>query len=327
MTAESGDGNTFATWLESPAMTEPRRALSLARMVRPCALLALAPLLAGCVAAVAVPAMTAAGVLSQKKRASVEAVAPVEPLAAEPALAAIEVPEIEAASDGVQLTSLTALPAPSGPRVAPEAAPWRMFAAFTLEQANALAAGGEVQSALLAPDSAAGLQARKQPCADREPAVIVDLDQGEDAFAPDAAARAPSEVTAALARLREAGVVVLWISRLPADEVGRVAEALKASGLDPTGRDPILLVRNEEERKQVLREQANETTCVIAIAGDRRADFDELFDYLRDPDQATMYDALLNSGWFLVPPLLAAPPPIEVPDVSAVAPAGEDGGR
>ena len=65
MAAEGGDGNTFATWLESPAMTEPHRALSLARMARPCALLALAPLLAGCVAAVAVPAMTAAGVLSR----------------------------------------------------------------------------------------------------------------------------------------------------------------------------------------------------------------------------------------------------------------------
>ena len=326
MAAEGGDGNTFATWLESPAMTEPHRALSLARMARPCALLALAPLLAGCVAAVAVPAMTAAGVLSQKKRANVAA-PPIQPPAAEPSVAAIEVPEIEGASEGVQLTSLTELPAPSGPRVAPEAAPWRMFAAFTLEQANALAAGGEVRSALLAPGSAAGLQARKQPCADREPAVIVDLDRGADAFIPDAAARAPADVTAALAGLREAGVVVLWISRLPADEVDRVAEALKSSGLDPTGRDPILLVRNEDERKQVLREQANETTCVIAIAGDRRADFDELFDYLRDPNQATMYDSLLNSGWFMVPPLFAAPPPIEVPDVSTAPPAGEDGGR
>ena len=180
---------------------------------------------------------------------------------------------------------------------------------------------------MLAPGSAAGLQARKRPCADREPAVIVDLDAAQGAFVPDTAARAPADVTAALARLREAGVVVLWISQLHADEVDRVAEALKASGLDPTGRDPILLVRNNDERKQVLRTQANETTCVIAIAGDHRTDFDELFDYLRDPDQATMYDSLLNSGWFLVPPLLAAPTPIEVPDVSAVAPAGEDGGR
>ena len=120
---------------------------------------------------------------------------------------------------------------------------------------------------------------------------------------------------------------MLWVSQASANEVAGVAEALRASGLDPTGRDPILLVRNEDERKQVLREQANETTCVIAIAGDRRADFDELFDYLRDPKQTTMYDSLLNSGWFMVPPLFAAPPPIEVPDVSTAPPAGEDGGR
>ena len=99
---------------------------------------------------------------------------------------------------------------------------------------------------------------------------------------------------------------MLWISRLPADEVDRVAEALKSSGLDPTGRDPILLVRNEDERKQVLREEANETVCVVAIAGDRRADFDELFDYLRDRRLETAYDAQLGSGWFLVPPLFEA---------------------
>lgn len=297
-------------------------------MPRPCAALALAVLLSGCAAAVvAVPAMTAAGVLTQRKRAGAEAPPPIQSPAIEPAPAAIEVPEIDARAKGVQLTSLTELPAPTGPGAVPEAVPWRRFAAFALEQANALAAGGEVRSALLAQGGAAGLQARKRPCTDREPAVIVDLDSGQGAFVPEDAAHAPADVTAEIARLREAGVVVLWISRLDADAVDRVAEALKTSGLDPTGRDPILLVRNEDERKQVLRERANDTTCVIAIAGDRRADFDELFDYLRDPEQATMYDSLLGSGWFMVPPLFGEPPPIEVPDVSAAAPAGEDGGR
>jgi len=85
--------------------------------------------------------------------------------------------------------------------------------------------------------------------------------------------------------------------------VAGVASALQASGLDPSGRDPILLVRNEEERKQVLREEANQTVCVVAMAGDRRGDFDELFDYLRDPRIATAYDGQIGAGWFLVPPL------------------------
>ena len=60
------------------------------------------------------------------------------------------------------------------------------------------------------------------------------------------------------------------------------------------------------------------------MAGDERGDFDELFDYLRDPRLATAYDAQLGSGWFLVPPLFGTPSP---EPLSAVAPAGEDGGR
>ena len=47
-----------------------------------------------------------------------------------------------------------------------------------------------------------------------------------------------------------------------------------------------------------------------------------LFEYLRDPRLASAYDAQLGSGWFLVPPLFGTVEP-----VSAVAPAGEDGGR
>jgi hypothetical protein len=42
------------------------------------------------------------------------------------------------------------------------------------------------------------------------------------------------------------------------------------------------------------------------MAGDERSDFDELFDYLRDPRLMTAYDAQMGAGWFLVPPLYAA---------------------
>ena len=79
------------------------------------------------------------------------------------------------------------------------------------------------------------------------------------------------------------------------------------SGLDPTGRDPILLTLGDGDRKQTLREQAAQTACLVAIAGDERRDFDELFGYLRDPTMATNFDSLLGAGWFLVPNPLAAP--------------------
>jgi hypothetical protein len=218
----------------------------------------------------------------------------------------------------VQLTGLTELPPPSG-NVSAAAAPWRDFASYALARASGVAAGQNEVSALLSPEAVVSFGTRRRPCVGREAAVVIDLDPGTAVFVPGPAAPMP-DIAAAVAQLRDAGVIVLWVSQASANDVAGVAAALQASGLDPTGRDPILLVRNAEERKQVLREEANATVCVVAIAGDRRSDFDELFDYLRDPRLETAYDAQIGDGWFIVPPLFDAPQ-------SAVAPAGEDGSR
>ena len=96
----------------------------------------------------------------------------------------------------------------------------------------------------------------------------------------------------------------MWISQRPAAEVAEVAASLRASGLDPAGTDPLLLLRTPRDRKQALREEASLDVCPIAIAGDRKGDFDELFDYLRDPQAASGLDSLIGSGWFIVPPPL-----------------------
>jgi hypothetical protein len=135
---------------------------------------------------------------------------------------------------------------------------------------------------------------------------VVDLDDGQAAFAPASAGLPSPGLAEGLARLREAGVVVLWVSQAHANDVRKVADALQLSGLDPTGRDPLLLVRNDSDRKQTLRQEANLDVCVIAIAGDRRGDFDELFDYLRDPATAVGLEALIGSGWFIAPAPLGA---------------------
>jgi hypothetical protein len=135
--------------------------------------------------------------------------------------------------------------------------------------------------------------------------VVIDLDDESAPFAPERLTRAPSEVAEGLARLREAGITVLWISQLPASSVADVARALRTSGLDPQGQDQLLLVRNGEDRKQVLREDANRDVCTVAIAGDERSDFDELFDYLRNPGGAVGLYPMMGKGWFLVPSLTA----------------------
>ena len=54
--------------------------------------------------------------------------------------------------------------------------------------------------------------------------------------------------------------------------------------------------------KQTRRDDFARAYCVVAMAGDERADFDELFAYLRDPTAALPLEKLVGQGWFIVPP-------------------------
>lgn len=275
------------------------------------AALAALPLLSGCVAAVAIPLVAGGTLYARKHGAFVRAATPVDAVApyAGPQRAGPVPPLAEGqTARTVVLTNLTALPPPSASDLSPGADPWRAFLDYALAKGAALKDAARPESALIVPDGLFVAPSRR-PCAQRFPAVILDLDQARTAFVPAAGERPAAGLAEGLARLREAGVVVLWLTELPAAQVGAVAGALRASGLDPEGKDQFLLVRGPDDRKQVLREQANEDVCVVAIAGDQRSDFDELFDYLRDPSGAAGLDAMLGEGWFLVPQPLAAPAP------------------
>ena len=110
-----------------------------------------------------------------------------------------------------------------------------------------------------------------------------------------------SALAEAVARLRAAEVEIVWGTALTADRAGDVRGWLKRSGLDPDGKDRLLLLRYPEDRKQTRREDASSERCLIAMLGDERADFDELFDYLKNPDAAVGLDVMLGEGWFLAP--------------------------
>jgi len=273
-----------------------------ARPLAALAALALLPLLGGCVAAaaLAVPAMTAIGVTTRDKPP------------AEPAAPTVEPPTVSRADEGladvasIELLPLTELPAPTGGGTsAGSSDPWRDLLAFALSRTPN--ADGEIASAMLSQDARLDLVSQVEPCGRFDRAVVIDLDRGATAFEPGARLRAQPALADKLAALRQAGILVMWISRQDPNRVGDIANALLSSGLDPTGRDPILLTLGEGDRKQTLREQAAKTACIVAIAGDERQDFDELFGYLRDPTMATNFDSLLGAGWFLVPaPLTAA---------------------
>jgi hypothetical protein len=264
---------------------------------RACATFALAAVLGGCVAMAALPVL-AGGAMVAGGNVKIRAATP-RPKPAR--VAAVPPGEEMTAGTGVALADLAA---PATSLAMDPSDPWQQFFAYALRKAADLAEDdAAARSALLEANPSLDLP-RTRPCQSNVPAVLIDLDPETRPFIP-AAARLPRPgLTAGLARLREAGVAVVWITALPASYVGEVADALRTSGLDPEGADALLLARGREDRKQVLREEANRDVCVIAIAGDRKADFDELFDYLRDPARAVSLDSLLGVGWFLAPPPL-----------------------
>ena len=276
-----------------PARSASRLGLCLAA-------LALLSSLSGCVAAaMAIPLAAAAGMIGKNVR--VRAATPVpERRGADAGDAALASTGARTVA-GATLTTLGELPEPSVVGTARD--PWLPFVNYALRRALDKQ---QSESALLGPDALTGLTPRRLACPKSTPAVVVDLDAGAAPFAPASTGLPSPGLAEGLARLRAAGIVVLWVSQASANEVRKVADALLLSGLDPTGHDPLLLVRNAEERKQTLRREANLDVCVIAIAGDRRGDFDELFDYLRNPETAAGLEAMIGSGWFIAPAPLGA---------------------
>jgi hypothetical protein len=217
-----------------------------------------------------------------------------------------EAPKPEPVRIAVVETKPTVLAKVAPPVVEPQALPLpdpsAAFAGFALNRAPPPAPGTKRLSALLDQETIAD-EPRLSDCGDDPPAVVVDLDPGDRAFDPtDPPLPAPG-LAARLAELRSAGVTVLWSASVPVERAQEVWTVLRATGLDPDRTDRLVLPRRADERKQVRRLAAGRDWCVVAIAGDRRGDFDEVFDYLRDPEGpiAKALEPTLGQGWFLVP--------------------------
>ncbi|WP_423141238.1 hypothetical protein ACOYW6_10380 [Parablastomonas sp. CN1-191] len=201
------------------------------------------------------------------------------------------------ASQVVQ-TDLKALPAPTS---AAAASPIGAFAAYALAQA-ALPEGTARDSVVIDPTSVmAG--PRRLPCAAQPPAVVLDLDPATGTFDPnDAPTPAPGLIDA-LGKLRAAGLTVFWKSALPVARADAVYTVLRAVGLDPDRTDRLLLVRGGDDTKEARLVDAARDWCFVAAAGDRRGDFLEALDYLRNPADpiATTVEPLIGNGWFVTP--------------------------
>ncbi|MHA7820335.1 MAG: hypothetical protein ACX930_11875 [Erythrobacter sp.] len=147
----------------------------------------------------------------------------------------------------------------------------------------------------------ASLMPTRAPCGDAEPTVLIDLDPDGATFDPTNVPRAAPGLSGALAQMRAWGVKIAWISGNAQGQFGAIREALNRSGLDLDNSDQLLLMRYPEDRKQTRREDLAASSCLIAIAGDQRTDFDELFEYLLNPEAAAALDPLIENGWFLIP--------------------------
>lgn len=229
-----------------------------------------------------------------------------EPLAGDPGASALT--QLSAMRD----TAAAAAPLSGGPTFKPGPLPAPSpasdsvvegFLAHALEQTQRNPTFTPRQSALLAEPGA--LRPERMECASRPPAVIVDLDPGKESFDPLAPATAAPRLAAALAELRERGVTVFWTSHLGEGFEEALRAVLAETGLDPAGQDRLLLLRTLDQRKHTRRTEIARSHCVVAMLGDERADFDELFHYLRQPETALRLDAMLGSGWFLASPLPA----------------------
>lgn len=206
-------------------------------------------------------------------------------------------------SASAEVSAATAILPPSA---APEQAVGDGYAAltaFVLAAAQNARPGMPRTSALLDQRSLASLPVMAD-CNDQRGAVLIDLDIGADAFNLDDPPSPAPGLAERLRTIRGTGTAVVWIASLPASEARRLGTVLKATGLDPLGIDPVMLLGPRETRRQQILERAGDDWCVMAIAGDRKADFDEVFDYLRNPDGpvALALEQHIGAGWFLVPP-------------------------
>lgn len=175
------------------------------------------------------------------------------------------------------------------------------FARFAI--AHAADAPGDTRLSTLVDPTTLSVRPERLGCGAKPPAVAIDLDPGDQTFDPaDPPSPAPG-LAEQLARLRSAGLVIFWKSGLTVDKADKIYTVLRAVGLDPDRTDRLLLARNRGDSKDARLVAAARDWCFVAVAGDRKGDFLEALDYLRDPSGpiATAVGPLYGAGWFLTP--------------------------
>jgi hypothetical protein len=269
------------------------------RLIRAAGSLACAATLSGCVAA-AIPVAAGGAML----RTSTQGTVRVSKTAETPPIKTAEAASAQDAARDTQSIFPGPVPVPGQRSATAEDAIDAGFSEFlAYAQRSATTPEGTVpkRSALLADPASLGEE--RKPCPDGPSAVLIDLDPPGAVLPREPVLRASAQLATRLANLRQTGIEIAWISARSATYAGGMRKALAESGLDPEGRDTLLLMRYPDDRKQTRRQDLGKRTCLLAIAGDEREDFDELYAFLVKPEAALRLELLIGDGWFLVPPL------------------------
>lgn len=211
----------------------------------------------------------------------------------------------ESGDDRFQIVDSSTLPVPtesdirSAQTKLAEQRSFDSFYGYALAQASTDPLEAPMRSAMLRDPSS--LQPLREDCGTKPPMVLVDLDPEGSAFDPQTGSTASPALVEVLAVLRSRNVSVAWIANVPASEAGAVRARLAQTGLDKGGNDLLLLTTTDLPSKQTLRRSLDDTACIVAIAGDAKSDFDELYDYLNAPDAAFALNEMFGEGWFLTP--------------------------
>ena len=179
------------------------------------------------------------------------------------------------------------------------------FARYALGEAGKRNTGGAARSAVLV-ERVSLSQPQTISCDAKPMAVLIDLD-----VAPGTPAEMDIErqngFSALLETLRESGIRIAWLAETDESQLKPILDLLR-EGDAPVLRDTDLMLVGlpGSYRKQERRWALAASHCVVAIAGDRKGDFDELYDYLRDQSYAIRLELFTGRGWFELPHPIAA---------------------
>lgn len=198
---------------------------------------------------------------------------------------------------GGQETAEEKTPVKEAPQTVEDNGAYEQLVRFALDQLVVRSSGKAIRSAVLV-ENVSLFDPRAVPCGDKPLAVVIDADT-----APGSTPASVPDMPVLLNSLRNAEIRVAWISDLDQAALEAALRSAGVRGALLSDNDILLPARGDDLRKQERRWKLAEDFCVVAVAGDDKADFDELYGYLRNPDYAIRLDMFWNRGWFEVPPL------------------------